>query len=128
MAPSNSAAIRTPPGLRELGGGAQSFTSSQFTSGGLYLSSLCGVTLMTHAKFEVIAKLIRCTREIQEKSKFDYKKGIPKYKEEHRGILFRGYSLGIPWVFRGYSWQKEAEPSWQKPRNQATTPCSSLRN
>ena len=26
MAPSSSAAIRTPPGLRELGGGAQSFT------------------------------------------------------------------------------------------------------
>ena len=33
-----------------------------FTSGGLYLSSLGGATLMTHAKFEVIAKLIMCTR------------------------------------------------------------------
>ena len=31
--------------------------------GGLYLSSLGGVTLMTHAKFEVIAKLIWCTRD-----------------------------------------------------------------
>ena len=29
-----------------------------FTSGGLYLPSLGGATLMTHAKFEVIAKLI----------------------------------------------------------------------
>ena len=62
--------------------------------------------------------------EIQGKFKFDYKKGIPKYKEEHRGILFRGYSSGIPWVFRGYSWQKETEPSWQKPRNQVTTSCA----
>ena len=33
-----------------------------FTSGGLYLSSLGGATLMTHVKFEVIAKLIWCTR------------------------------------------------------------------
>ena len=43
--------------------------------------------------------------EIQGKFKFDYKKGIPKYKAEYRGILSRGYSagrgysLGIPWVF-----------------------------
>ena len=34
-----------------------------FTSGGLYLSSFGGATLMAHAKFEVIAKLlIWCTR------------------------------------------------------------------
>ena len=45
--------------------------------------------------------------EIQGKFKFDYKKGIPKYKAEYRGILSRGYSAGIPWVFRGYSWQKK---------------------
>ena len=43
--------------------------------------------------------------EIQEKFKFDYTKGIPKYKEEHRGILFRGYSLGIPWVSRVHQMQ-----------------------
>ena len=33
-----------------------------FTSSGVYLPSLGGVTLVKHAKFEVIAKLIWCTR------------------------------------------------------------------
>ena len=34
-------------------------------------------------------------------------KGIPKYKAEYRRNLSRGYSAGIPRVFRGYSWQKK---------------------
>ena len=60
MAPSSSAAIRTPPGLQRARGRCP--IVHMFTSGGLYLPGLGGATLMTHPKFEVIAKLSWRTR------------------------------------------------------------------
>ena len=67
------------------------------------------------------ASRCRNTREIQirlQKGNTEIQSRIPR---SFIPWVFRGYSLGIPWVFLA---KTKTEPNWQKPRNQVTTSCA----